>query len=395
MLRVPLALSGARIICLHLPFWGIRHICRFPCSSLLLFLVKMDHHQRSLIENLYQSLKHVDTHQKCDRVWLQPVIDCILANKFEHFEDLRGAELAMLPLSQPCGPQLSFLRRTLDDLNNASGGAGGGLDALRLANLVQAPKRKVIVDIPRALEGASLTHLPSTAWPDAEFVDWLKEQTLKLKAAGVPRPFIYVDLEKHCVPPWAADHASFAEPEEECQQAAAIVEIARAIKGDTSNRRPKHLSVICWMAALLRFGLAAEFAEMWPLAFSMAHLDICLRVGEESRAKGKPQYLACVYDRLVRKKWSRLARACDPQFDLSQACKVIDGDILLMAESEVASPKQVTEVASVVEQGGRHRHAQSWSSHDNGQLALTNGSQSSNQSWNNAWVDKNKKRKRH
>ena len=64
----------------------------------------------------------------------------------------------------------------------------------------------------------------------------------------------------------------------------------------------------------------------------MSHLDTCLRVGEEARARGKHVSLAITYDELARKTWAEHSKLGYPGFDVEVACQSIDKDVLSRAE---------------------------------------------------------------
>ena len=294
-------------------------------------------------EKWYGQLKHIDEHTRREREWLSDISACLLANDFHSLADLRGATMEELTEARPIGAKLAFLRRTVEAANSVEQGRVGppnALDAVQclLAGQGASANPRKVVNIPCALDNASLSRLPPSTWPCADFVDWLKNEVDRLRLKGVEYPFIFVELKKRCAPNWAPEHAALAANDAEPEENSAICAIAQAIRGEApSKREGKYLSVICWVAAFHRFALAAEFAGMWPLACSMAHLDVCLRVGEEARGRGKPQFLACIYDEVCRKHWSELARANVSDFNLKQPCTSIDKDLLSRAESVMAS----------------------------------------------------------
>ena len=50
---------------------------------------------------------------------------------------------------------------------------------------------------------AKLDGLDFCAWPSSAFTDWLRDEAESQKAKGVKAPFVYVDLNKKCLPSWA------------------------------------------------------------------------------------------------------------------------------------------------------------------------------------------------
>ena len=93
------------------------------------------------------------------------------------------------------------------------------------------------------------------------------------------------------------------------------------------------MSYPVWVAAFMRHALAADAVGMWSLASSLTHLDLCLRVGEEGRAKGQPFVLASKYDELCRKQWAEAARAGVHGFSVDLMCLGIDRDFISRAEA--------------------------------------------------------------
>ena len=62
----------------------------------------------------------------------------------------------------------------------------------------------------------------------------------------------------------------------------------------------------------------------WKLTASAAHLDVCLRVADECRAKQKPMAFGILYDEVARKEWADMARKNAPGFDVNKACLKLD-----------------------------------------------------------------------
>ena len=108
----------------------------------------------------------------------------------------------------------------------------------------------------------------------------------------------------------------------------------------TGAKAAGRMSYAVWVAAFMRHALATDAVGMWSLAASLTHLDLCLRVGEEGRAKKQPFLLAMRYDEFCRKNWSELARAGVHGFNINLTCLGIDRDIVSRAESSLVVAKQ-------------------------------------------------------
>lgn len=93
------------------------------------------------------------------------------------------------------------------------------------------------------------------------------------------------------------------------------------------------MSIPVWLAAFNRFAIAADAVGMWSLASSLTHIDICLRLAEEARARKLPLGFGILYDELCRKQWAEAARAGVAGFSVDTACLGIDRDIVSRAEA--------------------------------------------------------------
>ena len=293
-------------------------------------------------EEWYQQLKTIDEHTRRSREWLADVIACLLANGFESLHDLRGASSDTLTESKPVGAKLAFLRRALEAANPPLPDANALVAARVLAEQgadKTARRPAVAVDIPGALARASLKDLPAFTWPCVDLVEGLSADLNKLRSKGVERPFVYIDLKK-CVPNWALDFAPCDGGSDGTGEVSAVRAIADAIMaGPSTKKEGKHLSHGCWIAAFHRLAFASEIAGMWTFASAMAHLDMCLRVGEEARMRGLPHYISVTYDEVCRKRWAELARARVSGFSVDCECASICKDSLSRAEALLAAAR--------------------------------------------------------
>ena len=64
--------------------------------------------------------------------------------------------------------------------------------------------------------------------------------------------------------------------------------------------KKRHWTLPAWTAAWHKYALAACVTEQLTYAAALAHLDVCLRVADEARARKLPMWVAFKYDELVR-----------------------------------------------------------------------------------------------
>ena len=69
----------------------------------------------------------------------------------------------------------------------------------------------------------------------------------------------------------------------------------------------------------------------------MAHLDNCLRVTHEGRARGFNPSLGIVYDDICRKTWAGMARSGLIGFDINAVSLGIDTDLVKRAEAALTA----------------------------------------------------------
>ena len=120
-----------------------------------------------------------------------------------------------------------------------------------------------------------------------------------------------------------------------------------------SQATKKFVSVAAWTAAFHRYAIAAAAAGQLSLTSAMAHLDNCLMIAEEARARRvtsashlvraridcvlvhrkAPQTIAAQYDEAIRRQWSDFAANNVPGFDVNKAALAIDREVLRRLES--------------------------------------------------------------
>ena len=91
---------------------------------------------------------------------------------------------------------------------------------------------------------------------------------------------------------------------------------------DYTDKKNKYMSMHIWVAALARYQIAAHVVGEWDMLSSQCHLDMCLRVGEQARARGKAASVGMTYDEVARRQWSELSRA-NTGFDVNEASRKI------------------------------------------------------------------------
>ena len=89
-----------------------------------------------------------------------------------------------------------------------------------------------------------------------------------------------------------------------------------------------HLSV-----SAQAYMLAAASCKHIQYGVLLSHLTVVLRVADDLRAKNKPQWVAIVYDRIVREGWERDSQRFR-NWRIEDQCGVIDTDALSRACAE-------------------------------------------------------------
>ena len=153
-------------------------------------------------------------------------------------------------------------------------------------------------------------------------------------------PFLFVDLTAaHCLPMWLTPDQiggkfHLRDDQEWAlhggQTITNLQELGRALKSATASTR-FFRSVSQWNGAFKRYAVVAVAAKQlsWPDVLS--HADIVMQLAEQERLKGRPPYLAFVYEEIVRKSFARRAEKRDPDLKISQEIQRVDKDILDIA----------------------------------------------------------------
>ena len=111
-----------------------------------------------------------------------------------------------------------------------------------------------------------------------------------------------------------------------------LQEHGRALKSSTRFFR----SVAHGNGALMRYAIVLVAIKQltWPDVVS--HVDIVMQLAEQERLKGRPPYLAFVYEEIVRSNFARRAEKRDPDLKISQETQRVDKDILDIARHRLA-----------------------------------------------------------
>ena len=125
--------------------------------------------------------------------------------------------------------------------------------------------------------------------------------------------------------------------------AGTIQALERALKSATHT--PKFFrSLAQWTAVYSRYMVTAVASEQLTWAIASAHMDVIMRISEEARASGNSQYLAILYDDLLRRDWANRAMKKDPALNISAESMVINREIFEIAKTRLS---QVLEGAGV------------------------------------------------
>ena len=108
---------------------------------------------------------------------------------------------------------------------------------------------------------------------------------------------------------------------------ASLQELGRALKVCTASTRFFRF-VSQWNGAFMPYAIVAVAAKQlsWPDVLSRA--DIVMQLAEQECLKGRPPYLAFVYEEIVRKSFARRDEKRDADLKISQEIQRVDKDIL-------------------------------------------------------------------
>ena len=107
--------------------------------------------------------------------------------------------------------------------------------------------------------------------------------------------------------------------------------IAKAMaKVETKSR----LNFKQWIIAFHRYAMAAQALGQWTYAASMSHFDNCMRVASDGQLENRRDYLAIIYDSLLRESWANRAKLMDGNLNVDAECLCINKAMVEEAKAE-------------------------------------------------------------
>ena len=155
-----------------------------------------------------------------------------------------------------------------------------------------------LIDLNSKVNELSIKNLSHDLWPKSNAVNFLANQRAALQEQGICNPFVHAKM-KHFLPIWALEKPA-----------------------DLDN-----LHVNLWSPAFLRYAVAADAVGMVPLATSLQHHDLCMRITNEHSKTAKAAFLACAYDDALRNLVAEKSKA-NWNFAGENVFSQIDRDVL-------------------------------------------------------------------
>lgn len=249
--------------------------------------------------------------------------------------------------------------RAMDDILEVC-----GPDASALAvSQAMAHGDKVIPVMDKLVE-AGLEKLAFHLRADAPVWVLLDSETEAAKVAG-RTPSSYVDFtSKALLPLWLpADAVGGKSITASCDwnldasaSSATLGALGSALKAATST--PKFFrSLAQWNAVFMRYAVVAVGLKQITWAAVVAHVDVVMRIAEEARLPGGCQFLAILYDDLLRRSLSDRASKKDPELKLESEFTKVNQEVLLLAKSrldQVLNAAGMNEVVSQLASSSAH-----------------------------------------
>ena len=116
--------------------------------------------------------------------------------------------------------------------------------------------------------------------------------------------------------------------------AATLGALGSALKAATQTPR-FFRSIAQWNAVFLRYAVAAVSSGQLTWSAVVAHVDGVMRMAEEARVAGKSQFVAILYDDLLRRSLAERAAKKDPLLNIETALTQINKEVLGLAESRL------------------------------------------------------------
>ena len=228
---------------------------------------------------------------------------------------------------------------------------GSDASALSIASAIQHGSQAVDVSAKLAVAGAQ--GLGFHLQVDSPVWQLLAAECESAKIDG-RTAFSYVDLtSKAMLPVWMPADAVGGKLAGSSDwavgdgTAGTIQALEKALKAATQT--PKFFrSLAQWTAVFSRYSVAAVSMGHLNWATVMAHIDVVMRISEESRVAGASQYLAIIYDDLIRRDWAGRAIKRDPALNIPVEALIMNKEVFEVAKTRLS---QVLEGAGVHDDG--------------------------------------------
>ena len=205
-----------------------------------------------------------------------------------------------------------------------------------LASLLAPAKA---VDVAALVDKASLKGLSFSLQAEQALWGSMQAHSEQCKAAG-RKALPFIDLtSKEALPMWlTADQIGgkfHLRDDKEWslqggQAVSSLQDLSRTLNSATASTR-FFRSVPQWIGAFLRYAVVAVATQQLAWVDVLAHVDVVMQLAEQERLKGRPPFLAFVYEKLMRRNWARRAEKGDPDLNISQEVQKIDKDVLDIA----------------------------------------------------------------
>ena len=177
------------------------------------------------------------------------------------------------------------------------------------------------VDVAALVDKASLKGLSFSLQAEQGLWGSMQTHSEQCKAAG-RKALPFIDLtSKEALPMWlTADqiggkfhlHDDKEWPLQGGQATSSLQDLSRALKSATASTG-FFRSVPQWMVAFL----VAVATQQLAWVDVLAHVDVVMQLAEQERLKGRPPFLALVYEELMRRNWARRAEKGDPDLNIN------------------------------------------------------------------------------
>ena len=223
---------------------------------------------------------------------------------------------------------------------------GPDASAMAVANVMAHGGKDV--DINAQLQGVNLGKISFTMQADNAIWQVLQAEN-EAAAKDAREAYAYVDLtSKGLVPIWLAPDAvggsvSWGGESEWSLDpratSATLGQLGQALKKATCQPR-FFRSLAQWAAAYNRYAMAAVAMKQLTWAQAFSHMDVVLRMAEESRSANVSPFLAILYDDMLRQSVSQRVNRKDPTLDFDEVFTAKVPEIKGAAEQRLAQVLQ-------------------------------------------------------